>query len=128
MYRLAYFIFIFISFTSFSQSLTVEDIWRDYKFYARGVDGFRSMNDGEHFTQFSSKGITKHSFRDYQGQAEVILSKKDMSYNSTQLSVDNYEFNSDETKVLLMVDQTSIYRRSYTAVHYLFDLENFLRI
>jgi dipeptidyl-peptidase-4 len=123
MYRLGYFIFIFTSFTSFSQSLTVEDIWRDYKFYARGVDGFRSMNDGEHFTQFSSKGITKHSFRDYQGQAEVILSKKDMTYNSTPLSVDNYEFNSDETKVLLMVNQTSIYRRSYTAVHYLFDLE-----
>lgn len=123
MYRLTYFIFILIGFTSFSQSITVEDIWRDYKFYARGVDGFRSMNDGEHFTQFSAEGITKHSFKDYQGQAEVILSKKDMTFDSTPLSVDNYEFNADETKVLLMVDQTSIYRRSYTAVHYLFDLE-----
>lgn len=122
MYRLTYFIFILVSFTSFTQSLTVEDIWRDYKFYARGVDGFRSMNDGEHFTQFSSEGITKHSFQDYQGKAEVILSKKDMTFNASPLSVDNYEFNADETKVLLMVDQTSIYRRSYTAVHYLFDL------
>lgn len=122
MNKFSFFLFIFIGFISYSQSISVEDIWKDYKFYARGVNGFRSMNDGEHFSQFTDKGITKHSFKNYQGTGEVILSVEEMKYEGNQLFPDEYEFNSDESKLLLLVNQASIYRRSYTAEHYLYDL------
>lgn len=116
-------LFISINFVALSQSITVEDIWRDYKFYDRGVDGFRSMNNGDYFSQFTEKGITKHSFKNYQGEGETIVAAGDMTFEGSQLFPDEYEFNSDESKVLLLVDQTPIYRRSYTADHYLFDLK-----
>ncbi|MFZ9047026.1 MAG: DPP IV N-terminal domain-containing protein [Cyclobacteriaceae bacterium] len=122
MNKFSFFLFIFIGFISYSQSISVEDIWKDYKFYARGVNGFRSMNDGEHFSQFTDKGVTKHSFKNYQGTGEVILPVEAMKYEGNQLYPDEYEFNSDESKVLLLVNQAPIYRRSYTAEHYLYDL------
>ena len=123
MERLTYFIFVCISFTSFSQSISVEDIWRDYKFYARGVDGFRSMNDGEHFSQFTNEGIVKYSFKNYTKESETVISTDEMRFENITLLVDDYEFNADESKVLLLVDQKALYRRSYTAQHFLFDLK-----
>ena len=40
-----------ISIFSYSQTeVTLEDIWQNYKFYPNGVPGFKSMNDGEHYT------------------------------------------------------------------------------
>lgn len=123
MNKLSLIFFILIGFSSVSQTITVEDIWKDYKFYDQGVNGFSSMNDGEHFSQFTEKGITKHSFKNYQGSGDVILSTKEMNFDGNQLYPDSYEFNSDESKVLLMVNQAAIYRHSYTAEHYLFDLK-----
>ena len=42
---------ISISIFSYSQKeVTLEDIWQNYKFYPSGVPGFKSMNDGEHYT------------------------------------------------------------------------------
>ena len=46
-----------------------------------------------------------------------------MRFENITLLVDDYEFNADESKVLLLVDQKAIYRRSYTAQHFLFDLK-----
>ena len=42
---------ISISIFSYSQKqVTLEDIWLNYKFYPSSVSGFKSMNDGEHYT------------------------------------------------------------------------------
>ena len=62
------FICICISVTSFGQKqVTLEDIWLNYKFYPNGVSGFKSMNDGKHYTT-TEKGddvikIYKNSFQ-----------------------------------------------------------------
>ena len=32
------------------KDVSLEDVWKDYKFYGRSVGGFRSMNDGIHYT------------------------------------------------------------------------------
>ena len=45
-----------------------------------------------------------------------------LHYGGKQLIYDDYEFNSDETKILFMCEVTPKYRRSYTANYYLFDL------
>lgn len=113
---------LFINLIGHAQDLSVADIWKDYKFYAKGVDGFRSMNDGNYFTKISAKGITKHSFSNYAGDGEVVVSNELFKFNGEQLNVDDYSFNSDESKVLITTNTNSIYRRSYTANYYLIDL------
>ncbi|MCO4814859.1 MAG: S9 family peptidase [Flavobacteriales bacterium] len=108
---------------SFSQDLTIEKMWKNYEFFGASVDGFRSMKNGEHFTKTisDSKGssIQKFSFKDSDGKGVVVVSPEILN----GIQMDGYSFNSDETKVLIETQSESIYRRSYSAIFYLLDLE-----
>ncbi len=111
----------------FSQELTVEKIWKNREFSEAYVDGFKSMNDGEHFTKISENEggtiISKHSFSDYNGKGEEILSLSSLKLNNKTIEIDDYDFNQDETKMLFSSERKPIYRRSYSAVFYLYDLK-----
>lgn len=104
------------------QKLTVEKIWKYYEFYPASVAGFRSMNDGNYFskTTKTDKGIsvTKHKFADYEGAGETIIAAELLA----DIGMDDYSFNADETKALISTKTQAIYRRSYSAVYYLIDL------
>ncbi|MCR9173915.1 MAG: S9 family peptidase [bacterium] len=104
------------------KQLSVEKIWKYYEFVPSSVAGFRSMNDGNYFskTTNTSEGpsVTKHKFADYEGEGETIIPAKLLK----DIGMDDYSFNADETKALITTKTQSIYRRSYTAVHYLIDL------
>jgi len=108
------------------KEITVESIWKTYDFYAKGFPGFKGMKDGEHFTKITMSGnswsVTKHAFSDYSGQGETILTEKDMLYAGKAVAMEEYEFNGDETKMLITTNVESIYRRSYSADFYIFDL------
>jgi dipeptidyl-peptidase 4 len=122
--------FIALSFSStlIAQEITVSKLWREGTFFSKHVDGFRSMKDGEYFTKISETGygkaITKHAFKSYQGKGEVLVKLSDLKINGTILDIDDYEFNSDESKLLFTTNTESIYRRSYSAVYYLYDLSS----
>lgn len=107
-------------------NLTVEKIWKEYEFYGSGVSGFRSMNDGEHYSKFSllngKKSIFKYSFSDFYKDGELILDGKNLVYNGKDLNVSEYEFNEDESKVLLVTNVVQKYRRSFYADYFLYDL------
>ncbi len=124
------------SLTSYAQSseinskgekLSVEKIWKDGEFRSSSIEGFKSMKDGEHFTKISGSGdnssITKHSFQDYKGNGEVLVQFSDLKAGDKKLDIDDYEFNDDESKLLLMTQRVSKYRHSYTATYYLYDLK-----
>lgn len=110
-----------------TQKITVEKIWKQYEFFGSRVDGFRSMKDGKHFTRFTmidgKKSIIKYAFDNMAAQGSLILDGKDLVYNGKQLNPNSYEFNEDETKILLTTNQTKRYRRSYFAEYFLYDLE-----
>ncbi|MBW7867320.1 MAG: S9 family peptidase [Brumimicrobium sp.] len=108
-------------------SLTVEKIWREYQFFADGVDGFKSMKDGESFTRIvndkEKQFIVRYSFKDVDKKGDTIIRVNDLKYKGIQLRLDDYEWNEDETKLLLTVEQTKRYRRSFYAVYFLYDLK-----
>ena len=119
-------LFLLINFTVFSQ-ITVEKIWKTYEFRSSGVDGFASMNDGLHYTKVEAKdgrqAVVKYLITEENGKGEVLFESKDLVLNGVSIQFDDYFFNNDETKVLLTTNTESIYRRSYTAVYYLFDIK-----
>ena len=115
-----------ISLFSYSQQLSVESIWKKYEFGSQGVDGFKSMKDGLHFTKLSEidgkLAITKHKITDSEGKGEVLVTDAQLTFNGKVIDVNDYEFNDEESKLLITTNTKSIYRRSYTAEYYLFDL------
>ena len=122
--RAIFILYLFVHFIGISQEITVEKIWKNYEFYPKSVEGFKSMNDGEHFTRPTADlSIYKYKILDPTDQGELIMDGRLMTYNGNQITYDDYEFNSDETKILLLTNMESIYRRSFQAYYFLFDLK-----
>lgn len=118
---------LFVAPLSFGQQeITVEKIWKTYEFYGKSVQGFSGTNDGQCFTQISTidgkQVISKHKVIDYGKKGEVVLDLSSLEMDDSKLEVDGYEFNADETKLLLTTNTQSIYRRSFTANYFLYDL------
>ena len=116
-------LFQFISFLAFNQELTIEKIWKKYEFYAKSVEGFKSMNDGETYSRpIKDASIKKYSIVNQNDEGTTLVDGKDLLYQGKEVVYDDYEFNADESKILLLTETTPVYRRSFKAVYFLYDI------
>jgi dipeptidyl-peptidase-4 len=116
---------LFITVTAVAQSkkeITLEDIWKNNTFRQDVVAGFRSMADGEHYSEINKDGeLVKVKFED--GTiAATLVNLRTIQYNNQDLKISDYEFNQDETKLLLYTESENIYRRSVLHKVYIYDL------
>lgn len=101
------------------QAITLEEIWSKGTFAAKGVPGFNSMKDGRYYTaQDDNENIIKYHFAT--GKiADTIASQRKLG-----LSGFSYSFSNDERKVLLQNNFKQIYRHSFSAKVYVYDLKS----
>ena len=115
--------FFLLSLQLYAQDITVEQIWKKYEFYPKGVEGFKSMKDGEHYTKMNEEGsIVMYKLTDPTDAGTLLVNGNSLMYKEVKIAFDDYEFNFDETKILFMTSIVPIYRRSFTAIYYLYDL------
>ena len=90
--------------TLFAQRpVAMSDLYESRVFNARGIQGFRSLEDGTHFSRQTAQGIERYSFAT--GAAvDVMVSKADLSVNGAPLSFSSYEFAAGERYVLRVND------------------------
>jgi len=108
--------------TKEKQKITLEDIMLRYQFYANSVYGINSMNNGEEYTSQEGDKIVKYSYQ----TGEKIKVIFDLAYYSDLKikSLSDYNFSTNEEKIILEGNNTPIYRRSYTADFYIFDTKS----
>ena len=109
-----------------TKPIQLEDIWKYYRFYAPGVAGLESMNDGEHYTTMDNmkngSAIVKYSYGSGD-QVDVVLSNEDFNTAvGNTIPMEGYEFSADESKLLIATETESIYRHSTRARFYVYDL------
>lgn len=106
--------------------ITLEDIWLNGKYQAKYVSGLRSMADGENYTVInrSEKGafIEKFSYRSGKSKG-FLLGPEDLASGKQAIKLDDYQFSTDESKVLITTDEESIYRYSSKGLFYVYDLK-----
>ncbi|MFN5884470.1 MAG: S9 family peptidase, partial [Bacteroidota bacterium] len=104
---------------SFAQNeITLEDIWTKGTFSAKGVSGFQSMKDGRYYcAQDDNENIIRYSFAS--GKAIDTLVKS----AELKLKGFTYSWSSDESKLLLQTNFKQIYRHSFAANVYVFDIK-----
>ncbi|HSH19316.1 MAG TPA: DPP IV N-terminal domain-containing protein, partial [Draconibacterium sp.] len=103
-----------------NQKITLEDILVKGTFNAQTVDELRPMKDGEHYTTLENKTqIVKYSYKT--GKEIDIVFDITKIKDAPISEFDKYEFNADETKILLTTDIHPIYRHSYTATYYVWN-------
>jgi dipeptidyl-peptidase-4 len=118
-----------------TEQITNELIWdRDSEeFDSKPVASVNSMNNGTHFTKLDDvkdgkkkyKVLNKYSYANYQLVGEVAnpTKIKVKGDDSDKVFFRDYSFNKDETKLLLSTEIEPIYRRSYYAHYYIYDIK-----
>jgi dipeptidyl-peptidase-4 len=108
--------------TAQKKDITLEKIW-DGTFRTERMNALNSMN-GDYYTLLNfnrdtqSTSVDKYSYATLE-KVETIVD----SQNLTDLKYfESYEFNNNETKLILGVDSEPIYRRSKLGVYYVYDL------
>ncbi|MDR1003744.1 MAG: S9 family peptidase [Prevotellaceae bacterium] len=106
-----------------AQPLALQDILSG-QFRAENIYGVIPIpGDGEHYSQMNGEGtqIIKYSFRT--GKQVEVLFDATTARQCPFKEFDSYSFSPDGSKLLIATDTQPIYRRSYTAVHYLYSLK-----
>lgn len=104
------------------QNITLEDIWAKYTFYPKTVSGLNSMKDGENYTVLeANQNIVKYNYKKGTKVATIF------DYNAIKptdfFNISEYAFSSDESKILITSNEESIYRHSFKADFFVYDIK-----
>jgi dipeptidyl-peptidase 4 len=121
----ALFSFVSIIGLAQGQQLTNELIWYSQEFSGKSVSGINSMADGIHYTsqewsEANGSEIVKYSYETGK-KVGVIATSKDIFKDATK-KFDGYAFSPNETQLLITTDTEYIYRHSYEANYYTYDI------
>jgi dipeptidyl-peptidase-4 len=104
-----------------AQQITLEDLFVTRSFQQTTVTGLASTKDGLNYTTLENNGrqIVKYSYKTGE-KVSLVLDIETFKKDSLN-SIKEYAFSADESMVLLMTDRESIYRRSFTAVYFVYN-------
>jgi dipeptidyl-peptidase-4 len=109
--------------TGIAQQVTLNDV-ANGTYRPEGIYGIKPMLDGEHYTRISADGkkIVKYSFKT--GKEVGTLFDVETARNHQLRSFDDYTLSPDESLILIQTNTKPIYRRSFTAEHYIYNVRN----
>jgi dipeptidyl-peptidase-4 len=101
----------------------------DNTFASQSVSAFNWTKDGRYYTatrsgnETTDRELVRYGLLD--GSAKVLVKESELvrSDNGQKIRLGNYAFSADEQKLLIQTDRESIWRRSYLAHHFVFDLK-----
>lgn len=106
-----------------NKELTLKDITSGV-YRSQGMRGLTPMADGESYLQMNQEQtkIIKYSFKTGKEIETVfdVTTARECKFKT----FDDYILSPDETKLLIQTEKTPIYRRSFTANHYIFSIKN----
>lgn len=118
-------VFACLSFAAFAQKHSPDRLRAivDGAFDCKKVNLIRSMADGEHYTQMNSDStaILRYAYRT--GKVVDTLFSVRTARECSFKKFADYEISGDESKVLICCDKEQIYRRSYKANYYLYEVK-----
>lgn len=111
-----------ICFSVRAQGPDLKDI-TDGKYKEKKLPSVCAMNDGEHYTLKGedNKTIVRYAYRT--GLPADTLFNTATAKDCPFETFEGYSFSPDETKILIYTDSEKIYRRSFKASYYIFEIK-----
>ena len=80
--------FLFLCLTTIdAQELSIEKIWKKYEFSSKGIAGFKSMNNGTHYTKPAKDlSILKYDLLDTKDAGTTLVDSKNLVYIKLRLN------------------------------------------
>ena len=112
---------MFVSSVSAAQKLTIADVTSS-KFAPKVVSGINPIEGTDTYARISDDGkrIVTYSFKT--GRELSVLFDVNNTMGEKIKSFDGYTMSPDGTRMLIQTKTNYIYRRSYTAVHYIYTI------
>lgn len=125
------FVLFLLNTNSFAQQSTFDfEALFDGRYKQESVEAPNWMIDGTYYSaivyndSLKSSELRKYSILN--DKYEVLLTETELQKlnNNLPLSIDDYQFSSDETKLLIQTETEAIWRRSRLAYHFVFDFKD----
>jgi dipeptidyl-peptidase 4 len=111
-------LFFIVGFTTNAQkSISVEDFSINSTFQVKSITGINWMKDGKFYTSLLNNRIVKYNIASGQLVDTVFDARIFPS-----LEISSYSFSNNEDKILIASEKKSIYRRSFVAQYYVYDI------
>lgn len=112
--------FCFVQASLFAQkSITLQDCFTYFKFYPGFGGEFHYLKDGARYAEADEKGLRLLDVRKPDFDSLTTLSLPEAA-----AGFDAFEFNADETRLLLRTGTEPVYRHSVLAHYWVYDLKN----
>lgn len=105
-----------------TKQLALTDVWASSRFFPERVQSMYPMNDGDHYTVLENGKINQYSYKK-KGEPKTLLKESDLVLNKEDgnITIEDYSFNADESKILITSKQEAIYRHSTKGYFYIWD-------
>ena len=104
-----------------TKTITLDDIYLNGTFRSRNVYGIRSMKDGEHYTTLEDgRHVVKYTFKTGKVVDTLLSLPQNTQYSLNRIAA--YELSSDERQILVSTNVRSIYRHSFLADFYVWNI------
>ena len=117
-------LFVAVSQLMAGQQLSLKDITTTGMFSPKGIAAVEPLADGQSYAQISADGkqIVTCSFRT--GKQTGVLFDAATARGASISRVEDYIMSPDQKRILIQTQTRGIYRHSFTAVYYIFNIAN----
>ncbi len=114
-------LFMAVSSTMSQDMLSIKDIAAG-KFAAERLSAVTPLKDGESYAMISKDGKKVEKYSHKTGKRTGVLFDVNNTVGESIDGFDNYIMSPDETKMLIQTKTERIYRRSFTATYYIYNI------
>ncbi len=101
-----------------NKQITIADIYESRQFSQKSVYGINWMKDGRYYSSQEENDVVKYDVTTGEKVATIVAGAE----LSPKIDFTDYSFSADEQKILFMTGREAIYRRSFKATYYVYDL------
>jgi len=107
------------------KDITLDDIWQKYTFYPKALDEVRPMKDGENYCMLENDiMINEYAYKTGEKTGTIVRTSQLIPAGAKDgISIDEYTFSPDETKILIGTETEKIYRYSTKMEYYIWDIK-----
>ena len=121
--QILFFSLLLATLSGAAQQLTLKDI-TDGKFRQETMAEVRPLADGETYAAISSDGRRIEAFSFRTGKPAGVLFDAATARGNQISHVDGYIISPNQRNILIQTDTKYIYRRSFTATYYIYNVQN----
>ena len=104
------------------QTFTLEDIWLKYTFRPKAISEIRPVADGEHYCILTRDGIEQYEYKTGEKTGYLVdFSALSLDKNSR---ITDHAISKNNEKILLAANPEFIYRRSFVADYYIYNVKD----